>query len=48
MTFFISAACLNNLEFLCGGVFKKTSVEILMKVRRGAPGGRREDESEVN
>lgn len=39
MTFFISPTRLNYLEFLCGsGMFKKTHVEILMKVRRGAPG----------
>lgn len=36
-----SPACLNYLEFLCcGGMFKKAYAEILMKVRRGAPGGR--------
>lgn len=49
MAFFIPLAWLNYLEFLCGGgMFKKTYVEILMKVRRRAPGGRREDESEVS
>lgn len=45
----VSAACLNYLEFLSGGwMFKETYVEKLMKVRRRVPGGRREDESEVN
>lgn len=45
----VFAAPLNYLKFLSGSwMFKKTYVEKLMKVSRRVPGGRREDESEVN